>query len=105
MTDKIDFHSGRLKRAYEQDKNFYNILSGLSLATLIALISIVDDTNKNKVKDLSLETRGYVSVVLDSKDQIDESNDELLKEQDLEAEEGEGLIDADSLLEETLGYR
>jgi len=100
MTDKIDFHSGRLKRAYEHDKNFYNLLSGLSLATLIALISIVDDTNKNKVKDLSLETRGYVSVVLDSKDQIDESNDELLKEQDLEAEEGEDLIDADSLLEE-----
>ena len=57
------------------------------MATLIALISI-DDTNKNDVKHLSLETRGYVSVALDSKDQIDESNDEPLKEQDLEAEEG-----------------
>lgn len=103
MNDKIDFQSNWLKRTYEEDKFFYNLLSGLSLATLIALVSIVDDSNKMEIKDVSMQTLHYVSATLDTKDQIDENNDEENDEisngQDLDTEENKDSIDANNLMD------
>ena len=103
MNNEIDFHSGRLKRAYEHDKKFYNLLSGLSLATLIAVISLGNDASKNEIKDVSVQTRGFVSVTLNSdSDALEQemSSQEELDEEVLDEQENQDLISENESMDE-----